>query len=65
MNTIAEQENTAPVNVEDFAEKHRPIIDQLKDPNIPISEKNLLLRSFVDHIVFDNKDKTITITYYE
>jgi DNA invertase Pin-like site-specific DNA recombinase len=62
---LAEQENTAPVNVEDFAEKHRPIIDQLKDPNIPISEKNLLLRSFVDHIVFDNKDKTITITYYE
>lgn len=62
---LAEQETTQPVNVKEYAEKHRPIIDQLKDPNVPPSEKNLLLRSFVDHIVFDNKEKTLTITYYE
>ena len=62
---IAEQDDTAPVDIEDFAEKHRPVMEQLKDPDISPSEKNLLLRSFVDHIVFDNKEKTLTITYYE
>ena len=62
---LDEQEQPNPVNVQDFAEKHRSVIEQLKDPNIPVEEKNLLLRSFVDHIVFDNKEKTLSITYYE
>ena len=44
--------------------KQRGILMQLKDSNVSEKEKNLLLRSFVDHIVFDRAKSAFTIYLY-
>lgn len=62
---LAEQKTPKPVDVKAFAERNRPVVAMLRDKKLSEAEKNKLLRSFVDHIVFDNKTKTVIIVYYE
>lgn len=45
-------------------EKHKDCIAQLKNPNVSESEKNEILRSFVDKIVFDRANSNIEIFFY-
>lgn len=58
-----EQEEN-PVDVKAFAETYLPIVRRIQQGALPPAESNRLLRSFVDHIVFDNKKKSLNITYY-
>lgn len=62
---LAEQKTPKPVDVKAFAERNRPVVAMMRDEKLSEAEKNKLLRSFVDHIIFDNKTKTVTIVYYE
>lgn len=45
-------------------EKHKDCISQLKNPNVSEAEKNEILRSFIDRIVFDRSNSTIEIFFY-
>lgn len=45
-------------------EKHKDCIAQLKSPNVSEAEKNEILRSFIDRIVFNRADSTIEIFFY-
>ena len=45
-------------------EKHKGCISQLKNPNVSDAEKNEILRSFIDRIVFNRKDSTVEIFFY-
>lgn len=45
-------------------EKHKDCIAQLKNPNVSESEKNEILRSFVDKIVFNRANSHIEIFFY-
>lgn len=47
-----------------FFEKNKNSVQRLKDPTISESEKNEILRSFVDHIVFDRAKGTVDVFYY-
>ena len=50
--------------VKQFRIQHKNVLEQLKDPDISSEEKNQLLRSFVDKIVFDKAKNQIEIFYY-
>lgn len=43
---------------------HRNVMAELEDPSIGAGEKNELLRSFVEKIVFDKADNRIQVFYY-
>ena len=45
-------------------EKKKDILPQLKSSDVSEKEKNELLRSFVDHIIFNRSSETIRIFYY-
>lgn len=47
-----------------FLQKKRDAIAALPDPSLSASEKNALLRTFVDHIVFNRAKNTLDIFYY-
>lgn len=49
----------------EFIEKHRASLITLKDETIPGVEKNKLLRSFVDKIIFDRTKNCVEIFYYQ
>lgn len=57
-------ENTTDELIKSFIEKKKDIIPQLKSPDVSESEKNELLRSFVDKIIFNRTSETIRIFYY-
>lgn len=57
-------ENTMGELVKAFIEKKKDIIPQLKSDDVTESEKNELLRSFVDKIIFNRTSETIRIFYY-
>lgn len=57
-------ENTTGELIKSFVEKKKDIIPQLKSDNVSESEKNELLRSFVDKIIFNRTSETIRIFYY-
>lgn len=48
----------------DFRSQHLQVLAQLKDPTLDASQKNILLRSFIDRIVFDRTKAIIQIYYY-
>ena len=50
--------------IKSLIEKHKDIIPQLKNPDISESEKNAILRSFIDKIVFNRSTASIRIFYY-
>jgi DNA invertase Pin-like site-specific DNA recombinase len=45
-------------------EKHKDIVSQLKSPNLSETEKNEILKSFVDKIVFHRPTETINLFFY-
>lgn len=47
-----------------LVERNRDILPLLKSPNVSESEKNELIRSFVDKIIFNRTSETIRIFYY-
>lgn len=47
-----------------FLSKHKDAVKQLRDPSISESEKQQILRSFVDHIVFDRKSGKVNVVFY-
>ena len=57
-------ENTMGELIKAFIEKKKDIIPQLKSDDVTESEKNELLRSFVDKIIFNRTSETIRIFYY-
>lgn len=48
----------------DFVKNNINVVSQLKSSKVSESEKNALLRSFVDKIVFDRKNSSIEIFFY-
>jgi site-specific DNA recombinase len=50
--------------VKKFRMAHKGALKVLRDPNTSEEEKNLLLRSFVDKIVYDREQNAISIYYY-
>lgn len=50
--------------VKKFRTAHKGALKVLRDPNTGAEEKNLLLRSFVDKIVYDRQKNAISIYYY-
>lgn len=49
---------------EELVEKYKGCISQLKNPKVSESEKNSILSSFVDRIVFNRDTSTIRIFFY-
>ncbi len=47
-----------------LVERKKDILPQLKNPNVSEAEKNELLRSFIDKIIFNRTASTIRIFYY-
>lgn len=47
-----------------LVEKHKGCIAQLKSPNVSEAEKNEILRSFVDRIVFDRANSKVKTFFY-
>lgn len=47
-----------------FAENHMDVVNALKDKKLTDQEKNLMLRDFVDHMVFYKDTKKVDIVYY-
>ena len=60
---LARLQAVEPSESDHSAECSRPVAEVLRDKTVPTAEKNRLLRSFIDHIVFDSKTKTVTIVY--
>lgn len=48
----------------DLIEKHKGCINQLKNPKVSEAEKNEILRSFIDRIVFNRADSSIELFFY-
>ncbi len=48
-----------------FMQKHKGTIKTIQDDNVTPEEKNQLLRTFIDHIVFDRTRKTVQVFYYD
>lgn len=53
-----------PITTRDFIEKHKDAPKLLRDASISETEKNKLLRTFIDHIIFYRKKNHIQIIYY-
>lgn len=49
---------------EELVEKYKSCISQLKNPKVSESEKNSILSSFVDRIVFNRATSTIKVFFY-
>ena len=45
-------------------EENKDAIQTLRDPSVSEEEKNALLHSFIDRIVFDRKNSTIDVIFY-
>lgn len=60
---LAHLQAVEPTESEHSAECSRPVAEVLRDKTVPTAEKNRLLCSIIDSIVFDNKAKTVTIVY--
>lgn len=45
-------------------EENKDAIQTLRDPSVSEEEKNALLHSFIDRIVFDRKNSTIDVVFY-
>lgn len=52
-----------PIDKKAFAEQHRSALAILSKPETPGDEKNRLLRTFVDHIVYSKASNTVQITF--
>ena len=50
--------------VKKLAERKKEILSQLKSPNVSGTEKNEILRSFIEKIIFNRTTETIRIFYY-
>ena len=48
-----------------FMHRHKGTIKTIQDDNVTPEEKNKLLRTFIDHIVFDRTHKTVQVFYYD
>lgn len=50
--------------VKNFRKNRQDIVKTLRDPNTAVEEKNAVLHSFIDKIVFDRANDRIQIFYY-
>lgn len=50
--------------IKKFRNAHKDTVKQLRDPNISTEEKNRILRTFVDKIVYDRMKNQVQIFYY-
>lgn len=57
-------ERTKAEMIKALVERKKDILPQLKNPNVSEAEKNELLRSFIDKIIFNRTASTIRIFYY-
>lgn len=53
-----------PPDRKQFAQKHANILKQIQNPKTTEQEKNTLLRTFVDHIIFYRNDCKVTVLFY-
>lgn len=60
----APEENTQSQNANKLITQHCNSISILRDENVPIVEKNTILRSFIDKIVFDKTSRNLDFYYY-
>ena len=51
-------------NKEEFIKKHKDVLQALRSSHVSETEKNEMLRSFVDHIVFNRKTGLIDLIFY-
>lgn len=47
-----------------YIKRNKAILNQIKKGNISEKEKNMLLRSFVDHIVFNRAESSVSVFLY-
>lgn len=52
------------ISREEFIEKNKNVTERLRDPLVSEAEKNDILKSIVDRIIFDRKNATIHIFFY-
>ena len=68
INALSQAQNEAlskaPANKEEFVEKNKSLTASLRGPSISEAEKNEILKSFIDRIVFDRTAGTIRIFFY-
>lgn len=53
-----------PINKKAFAENIKKNLKVLEDPEVSEKDKNLLLRSFVDRIIYHKAEKAVEIVFY-
>ncbi|MBQ1954472.1 MAG: hypothetical protein II350_01905, partial [Clostridia bacterium] len=51
-------------NKKSYSKKVSSVLKIIKDPNVSENEKNVALRSIVDHIVFHRPDPSIDVYFY-
>lgn len=61
---LAKSSKPQPVDKKKFAADHMESVSVLSDPNKSSKEKNALLRSFVDKIIFEKNPRRLTIMFY-
>ena len=47
-----------------FTETVKDVVEQIKSPDLSDNEKNLLLRTIIDHITFNKTDNRLDIFFY-
>ena len=52
------------INIDDFKKKLKSSVAELKNEDLNIADKNVILRQFIKSIIFNSIDKTIHIQYY-
>lgn len=57
---------TVPKNelIDKFIKKNKPLLSQLKSPNLDEQEKNNIISGFVDKIIFNRSDTKVDIFFY-
>lgn len=57
---------TVPQNdiIDKFIKKNKPLLSQLKSPNLNEQEKNNIISGFVDKIIFNRSDTKVDIFFY-
>ena len=66
IDTLAAQlkKEIKPINKKEYAKKRLADIKKVLDPNIPAKEKNQILKTFVEKIVYDKENESIAIYYF-
>ena len=58
------KQSTPKVDIKAYCKENLAKLARIKSPDVPMDEKSKLMRSFVDHIVFNRKTCGIAVFYY-